>query len=50
MTKKPFAVYVAIGIALGGGLGVALHNIPVGAGLGIAFGVVVGLLKTRKQS
>ena len=47
-TKNRFGLWVAVGIAIGAGLGVALHNIPVWVGVGAALGIVIGILSSRR--
>jgi hypothetical protein len=48
----PLAFWIPIGVAVGAGIGVALHNIPVGVGFGVAIGAVIGatqLLRAKKD-
>ena len=42
--------YLAMGIALGCGVGVALHNIGLGLGLGVLLGTILTLVKSRKPT
>jgi len=35
---------------VGAGLGVALHNIPLGVGVGIAVGIIFGFAKRNPNS
>jgi hypothetical protein len=37
-----------VGLAIGGGLGVVFHMLPILAGAGVALGVCVGVLLTRR--
>jgi len=50
---KPFTFWIAIGLAIGAGLGVVFHNIPIGAGAGLAIGAALGgvhMLKNNKTT
>lgn len=42
-------VWVAFGVAVGCGLGVALGNLAMGVGLGIAVGGIVALVSRRRS-
>lgn len=43
------AVWIALGVAIGCGLGVAVGNLPIGVGLGIAAGGIVALVSRRRN-
>jgi F0F1-type ATP synthase membrane subunit c/vacuolar-type H+-ATPase subunit K len=43
------AVWIALGVAIGCGLGVAVGNLPIGVGLGIAVGGIVALVSRRRN-
>ena len=43
------AQWIAIGIALGAGVGVAMKNVPIGVGIGAVFGVLVAALHARRR-
>ena len=40
--------WVAIGLAIGAGIGVALHNIPLGGGIGLVIGAAIGGIRKIK--
>jgi hypothetical protein len=40
--KRKMGTTVALGLAFGAGIGVALHNIALGAAVGLLFGAVAG--------
>ena len=42
-------VWIAFGVAIGCGLGVAVGNLPIGVGLGIAAGGIVALVSRRRN-
>jgi hypothetical protein len=42
-------VWIAFGVAIGCGLGVAVGNLPIGVGLGIAVGGIVALMSRRRS-
>lgn len=44
----PLAFWVPIGVAIGSGIGVAIHNIAAGVGFGIAIGAGIGAMQIRK--
>ncbi len=43
-----FSSWIGIGLAIGAGLGVVFHNIPVGVGMGIALGAALGALHKKR--
>jgi len=40
MNNRRFGSFLALGVAIGAGIGVALHNLPIGVGVGAAMGSV----------
>jgi len=48
MKNRSVGRWVAIGTAVDAGVGVAVRNLAVGVGGGIAVGAVVGLLLARR--
>jgi hypothetical protein len=47
--KKYLGQGAALGVCLGAGLGVVMHNIPLWAGVGLVFGVVIGLILSKRK-
>lgn len=48
--EKHWLVFMLLGISLGGGLGLLLFkNIAIGSGLGLVFGVLLGILIDRNN-
>ena len=41
--------WIAVGLVLGAGMGVAMDNIAAGMGAGIALGVVIGVSANRRN-
>ena len=50
VSSSPLGLWIAIGIVLGAGVGVATDNIAAGLGGGLVLGVAVGVALQRKQS
>jgi hypothetical protein len=48
--KVKSGYWVAIGLVLGGLVGVLMHNIPVGVGAGLALGAGVSAYQRRQES
>jgi hypothetical protein len=46
--NKMIGVGLAVGVAIGAGLGVALNNIPLGVGLVVAVGTLLGLVLSKR--
>jgi len=46
---QPPGFWIAIGVSVGAGFGVAINNIALGVGLGVAFGALIGFLQQRKN-
>lgn len=42
-------ICVGAGLAIGGGAGVLLNNIPFGVAVGLVMGVVIGAILIRRQ-
>ena len=43
------AKFVALGLALGAGLGIAFHQFAIGVAVGLTFGAVISALVRRRQ-
>ena len=41
--------WIAIGLAIGAGIGVALDNLAIGAGIGIAIGAALSAAQTQRN-
>ena len=48
MKNPELGRWLAIGIAIGTGLGVASHNIPVGVAAGVGLGLLIGVIRGRR--
>lgn len=48
--RRKMGLFVALGIAIGCGLGMVFHNIPIGTGLGAVAGLAVGTLVDRRRT
>jgi hypothetical protein len=46
---NPLALWIAIGLTMGAGTGVALDNLILGVGVGITLGVAVGLTQSQRR-
>jgi hypothetical protein len=49
-SNKSMGMWVAIGVAIGAGVGVALDNIALVMGIGIALGVAIGAAQMKKKA
>ena len=49
LQRKNPGLWLAVGITIGAGVGVALKNIALGVGLGVAFGCVLNALRRPKN-
>ncbi len=49
-TRKPPGRYLGAGIAIGIGVGVAIHNIGAGLAMGIALGVALDRTRGKKEN
>ncbi|MCJ7734981.1 MAG: hypothetical protein MUP11_10575 [Anaerolineales bacterium] len=53
-TKSPLqrspVSWIGIGLAIGAGVGIALDNLAVGAGLGAVFGGLISIQQSRKMN
>jgi hypothetical protein len=48
MKRNSLGFWIAIGIAIGCGYGVAARNIPLGVGFGVAVGVLIWAVTSRR--
>ena len=48
MKKNQAGYWLAVGVALGAGIGVALHNIAIGVAIGAGVGVAMMAAGSRK--
>lgn len=48
-SNKRLGQWIAIGVAIGAGLGVAFDSIPIGVAIGLCFGVAIGALQSRRN-
>jgi hypothetical protein len=46
--NKTARFWIAVGVAVGAGVGVAMKNIPIGVGAGIALGALMGLISRKR--
>jgi hypothetical protein len=47
--RRLMGMWLAIGVAVGAGVGVATHNLAVWIGAGIAVGAAIGIIQTRQS-
>jgi hypothetical protein len=47
--RRAIAVCVGAGLAIGGGIGVAIGSIPMGVGLGTVLGAAIGVAISRRR-
>jgi len=48
-TTNQIGQWLSIGIAIGAGLGVVFHNIPVGVAIGLMLGTSIGVAMSQKN-
>jgi hypothetical protein len=48
LQKRP-QVWVGIGLAIGAGVGLALHDLPLGIGAGMLVGAIISIMQKRKN-
>ncbi len=48
-TKNPGAVWLILGIPIGCGIGIALHNLALGVGIGFLLGATIAMFAVKKE-
>ena len=48
LQKRP-QVWVGIGLAIGAGVGLALHDLPLGIGAGMLVGAIISIMQKKKE-
>jgi len=48
LQKRP-QVWVAVGLTIGAGVGLALHDLPLGIGAGMLVGAIISIMQKRKN-
>ncbi len=48
-SNKRLGQWIAIGVAVGDGLGVAFDNIAIGVAIGLCLGVAVGAMQSKRN-